>query len=170
MASLSSQVLLALGANLGDREQYLTQAVQKLGEHCGNVVKISALYATEPIGAADQSFLNAALILATDLEPVVCMRELLRIEQLLGRERRVHWGNRTIDIDIALWQNATGESLTMTTTELTIPHPRLLERDFVLVPCAEIAPDWKFPGKRKTLRQLQEDAGYTLEIHAFLMR
>jgi 2-amino-4-hydroxy-6-hydroxymethyldihydropteridine diphosphokinase len=144
------EYLVALGSNLGDRRLYLSQARDALSSDAGPLVAIAGIYDTAPIGAADQQFLNSALVLSSPLNPKNLLLALLAIEVKLGRVRDVHWGNRTIDLDIIMARRH-GTSLTMTTPSLTIPHPRLLERDFVLCPGAEIAPEWVHPGTKNTL-------------------
>lgn len=158
----AAQLIIALGSNMGEREELLRAAAKKCREHGIHIAKTSHLYETEPIGRADLIFLNAAATATTMLSPEASMQALLTIETELGRQRHVHWGNRTIDLDIILWRTATNKTVTLNSTALTVPHPRLLERDFVLVPCAEVAPDWVHPGIKKTLSQLVREANFNL--------
>lgn len=137
---------IALGSNLesrfGDREANLWEAVQRLRE-LGEVKAVSSVYDTEPVGYLDQPrFLNAALLLETSLEPTDLMRALLEVEQAMGRERvgTVAKGPRVIDLDLLLYGQAV-----VNTTELTLPHPEMMERRFVLEPLAEIAPRMVHP-------------------------
>lgn len=128
---------LALGANIGDREANLREAVRRLREGGCNVTAASSMYLTRPVGVTDQpDFLNAVIRVVTDLDPRDLLRVCRGIEESSGRERTIRWGPRVIDIDILLY-----EGVMMDETELVIPHPRILERAFVLVPLAEIAPD-----------------------------
>ena len=137
---------IALGSNLesrfGDREGNLWEAVERIRE-LGEVKAVSSGYDTEPVGYLDQPrFLNAALVLETSLEPTELMRALLEVEQAMGRERvgAVAKGPRVIDLDLLLYGQ-----VVMNTTELTLPHPEMLERRFVLEPLAEIAPGMVHP-------------------------
>jgi 2-amino-4-hydroxy-6-hydroxymethyldihydropteridine diphosphokinase len=135
---------IALGSNLvseyGDREANLREAVRRLGE-LGEVKAVSRFYDTEPVGYLDQPrFLNAAVVLETVLDPAELMRALLEIERAMGRERVVAKGPRMIDLDLLLY----GDRV-MNTAELTLPHPEMQERRFVLEPLSEVAGDWVHP-------------------------
>ena len=137
---------IALGSNLasrfGDREANLWEAVERIRE-LGEVKAVSSSYDTEPVGYLDQPrFLNAALVLETSLEPSELMRALLGVELAMGRERvgAVAKGPRVIDLDLLLYGQ-----VVMNTTELTLPHPEMMERRFVLEPLAEIAPGMVHP-------------------------
>lgn len=131
------EAYVALGANLGDRESSLMEAIRKLTNDPDlNIRSISSAYETAPVGYTDQpSFLNMALCLQTDLEPIVLLRRLLEIEQEMGRVRDVRWGPRNIDLDLLVY----GEVL-LDTPELTLPHPRMGQRAFVLVPLRDVWP------------------------------
>lgn len=135
---------IALGSNLdskfGDREANLREAVAQIG-HLGVVRAVSSFYDTEPVGyLAQPRFLNAALLLENELEPLELMSSLLNIEQAMGRERLIAKGPRVIDLDFLLY----GPTIMMT-AELTLPHPEMHERRFVLEPLAEIAPEMVHP-------------------------
>lgn len=138
-------IFLGLGSNIGDREGNIRAAVAKLAAYPGiRVERVSSLYATAPVGYTDQpEFLNAVAAVTTTLEPPALLAACLALERELGRERLIRWGPRTIDIDVLLYDDAVVAS-----DELTLPHPRLLERCFVLVPLAEIAPAEHLPGGR----------------------
>lgn len=138
------QVFLSLGSNLGDRTKFLQEAVALLGQlQKTEVVKESGIYETEPWGNTDQPrFLNMAVALETDLSPEELLEKTLLIENLLGRTREDHWGPRTIDIDLLVYEGETRD-----TEFLTLPHPYMLERKFVLEPLAEIAPNLRVNGK-----------------------
>jgi 2-amino-4-hydroxy-6-hydroxymethyldihydropteridine diphosphokinase len=129
---------LGIGGNLGDRLGFLTEAVRRLHQPPRmRVDAVSSVYESKPLGAATQpDYLNAVLRVATLHSPHELMAECLRIETALGRVRRERWGPRTIDIDILLYDDAT-----IADAALTLPHPQMRARNFVLIPLAEIAPD-----------------------------
>lgn len=131
-------ILLGIGSNLGDREQNIITALRRLAQNPKIVVKkISSLYETEPVGVKDQpSFLNAVINIDTTLLPLALLKVCLQIEQCMGRVRSMRWGPRTIDIDILLYKN-----IAIKSEELCIPHPRMWERNFVLVPLKEVIGD-----------------------------
>ena len=140
---------IGLGSNLGDRMTTLRMAIQRL-EMLGRIAGVSSLYQTEPVGYVEQpSFFNAVVALDTDLAPADLLGALLGIERDLGRIRSFPNAPRTLDFDLLLVDDATFD-----TPELTLPHPRLHERAFVLVPLAEIAPELVHPGSGKTMREL----------------
>lgn len=131
-------VYMSLGTNMGDRLQYLHDATRLLQEHHSiEMEDISSIYETEPVGYTDQAnFLNLVIKVSTTLEPCKLLDVTQSIELQLGRKRDIRWGPRTIDIDILLYDNKN-----METERLIIPHPRMYERDFVLVPLQEIGVD-----------------------------
>lgn len=129
-------VFIGLGSNLGDRAENLRLALDKIGKlPKTRVIKSSTFHETDPVGGPPQGkFLNAAAELETELEPLNLLRRLRKIEQVMGRPAdHERWGSRVIDLDLLTY-----DDLTLQTPELTLPHPRMRERDFVMVPLHEI--------------------------------
>lgn len=146
-----NEYLIAIGSNMGDRLDLIRQAARLIEARCGKIHGRSPLYATDPIGSADKPFLNGALVLASMLDPHSLLKVLLEIEMSLGRERSVHWGNRTMDLDIILARDGVGQPIQIDLEILQIPHARMLERDFVLVPSGDVAAEWIHPLSHKSL-------------------
>lgn len=136
------QVYLGLGTNLGDKEANLKAAIEEIRKRVGEIISLSAFHASEPWGfESENSFLNAVCCVHTDLSPMETLRTTQEIERSLGRLKKSTGGNysdRVIDIDILLY-----DDLHIDTPELTIPHPLMWQRDFVMIPLREIAPDIK---------------------------
>ncbi len=142
-------VYLSLGSNLGDRQTNLRNATGRLLQ-LGDVLEVSSLYETEPVEFTEQPwFLNCAVAVRTELIPREFLAGILSIEKAMGRERTQPKGPRLIDIDILLFGPAH-----LDTPTLTIPHPAMAERRFVLEPLAEIAPEVKVPLLKKTVSEL----------------
>ncbi len=138
------KAFLALGSNLGDRWENLARALSALGEvHALSLRKISSVFETAPVGKVDQpDFFNLVLEIETDLSPEKLLVRCLEIETELGRVRHERWGPRNIDIDV-LWYDDQRVAM----VNLTLPHPRMHERAFVMVPLAEIAPELVLDGE-----------------------
>ena len=138
---------LGLGGNLGDRLACLQRAVDLLKAEGVRVVASSRVWETEPVGGPDQpDYLNAVVRVETELEPMQFLAACQRVERALGRVREVRWGPRTIDIDVLLFGDVTMED-----PALTLPHPRMLERAFVLLLLLELDPDPVLPDGRRVL-------------------
>lgn len=133
--------MIGLGSSEGDRLAYLRAAVRALSSSVEGtrVVAVSPVYETRPIGPSKDPYLNAAVALETTLEPVALLRELKRIEADNGRVRHTHWGSRTLDLDFLLAGHE-GAWITTQTDALTLPHPQVFERDFVMRPLLDLDP------------------------------
>ncbi|AHD07609.1 2-amino-4-hydroxy-6-hydroxymethyldihydropteridine diphosphokinase [Paenibacillus larvae] len=156
------EAYVGLGSNFGDRESFLQQAVSKLDSHPHiSVIASSSIFETEPVGYLDQdSFLNMVIQMDTSLEPEPLLDTLLAIEKELGRTREIRWGPRTIDLDLLLYGR---ESIN--TPTLTVPHPRMTERAFVMVPLVELvhrSQDALFASLTEQLEKLEGKEGVTL--------
>ncbi|MCD6010591.1 MAG: 2-amino-4-hydroxy-6-hydroxymethyldihydropteridine pyrophosphokinae [Flavipsychrobacter sp.] len=152
---------LLLGSNQGDRTGWLQQAMNMLAEKCGTIAQKSSVYETAAWGITDQpAFLNMVIHLQTVLSPTELLTQIQQIETTLGRQRDIKWGQRTLDIDILLYNDAVVDL-----PELVIPHPYMQERRFTLAPLAEIAPHYMHPKLNKTITELLAACPDTLEVH-----
>ncbi|KJS22321.1 MAG: 2-amino-4-hydroxy-6-hydroxymethyldihydropteridine pyrophosphokinase [Clostridiaceae bacterium BRH_c20a] len=140
-----AKAYLGLGSNLGDKKTNVTTALEMLYKNpLIEVLKISSFYETEPIGFKEQDwFLNVVVKVETLVEPYKLLSFCQAIEDHLQRKRLIRWGPRTMDVDVLLYENFSSED-----PILTIPHPRMTERAFVLVPLEEIEPDLEIKGQR----------------------
>ena len=142
-----NKAYLLIGGNMGDREELIRKAELQIEATCGPILSTSSLYETAAWGLKDQaSFL---LLLDTKDEPLILLRKLQKIETLLGRVREQRWGPRTMDIDLIFYNE-----LILKTPELTIPHPGIQDRRFVLEPLCEIAGEWTHPVLKKSMLTL----------------
>jgi 2-amino-4-hydroxy-6-hydroxymethyldihydropteridine diphosphokinase len=145
-------VYIGIGSNIGDRVANCRKAIEYLSE-AGRVVSVSSFYHTEPVGRHEQDdFINAVAAVETDRPPADLLKMCQEIEDRLGRKRGLRWGPRTADLDILLYGD-----LVSGQPELTIPHPQMALRRFVLAPLAEIAPDAMHPRLRRTASQLYQE-------------
>lgn len=136
-----ADVWLGLGSNLGNREETLRQALDDLDASGLAITAVSSLYATAPQGITNQpEFLNCAAQAATDLDPTTALQICKAVEHQHGRQRQIHWGPRTLDIDLLFYDNIQSAD-----PALLLPHPRLWQRAFVLVPLVELWPDLRAP-------------------------
>lgn len=150
MNAYGTDTFLLLGSNLGNRSQNLASAIELIAKKCGPVAKSSLLYQTKPWGTSDQpEFYNQALQITTGQNPAELLDTILQIEHSLGRSRVIKWEPRLIDIDIIFY----GTDVISTET-LTIPHPLMAARRFVLAPLAELASDFIHPVLKKSVREL----------------
>ncbi len=147
-------VFIALGSNIGDRSGFLRSALKEIESlDQTNVVKASSIYETEPVGFTDQDvFLNMVAKIETEIPPHELLALLLKIEKKLDRTREVHWGPRTIDLDILLYNQEN-----ILSEDLKIPHPRMLERGFVMIPLYELQPDLQFPHTDENFEKVIEE-------------
>ncbi len=151
-----STVYLGLGTNLGDKEQNLHQAIDKIQERVGKILSLSAFYNSAPWGyISDNMFVNAVVCISTTFSPQEVLNITQEIEKELGRKEKsidASYSDRVIDIDILLY-----DSVILSTDNLTIPHPLMIKRLFVMDPLAEIAPDMVIPGVNKTVMAIRNE-------------
>jgi 2-amino-4-hydroxy-6-hydroxymethyldihydropteridine diphosphokinase len=152
---------LLIGGNLGDREGHLLQAKQQIIATCGKIIKSSSIYETAAWGLIEQpNFLNQVLLIETFLQPLDLLNTILQIETTAGRVRIEKFGPRVIDIDILFYNN-----LVVSLPELDIPHPKIAERRFVLVPLEEIATSFIHPTFNKPIAELLENCIDDLPVY-----
>lgn len=151
---------IALGSNLGNSYNTLTEALNYL-DQCPGIVVVcqSSIYQTKPVGPPQPDYLNACAILDTDLEPQILLQTLQQAENHFGRVRQERWGARTLDLDLLLF----GDRV-LTTTDLELPHPRMRDRAFVMVPLAEIAGDWIDPVSQRAIADLAKQLSHQ-DVH-----
>ena len=158
--------IIAIGSNLGNRAINICKAIKLIEQELGHIERISTFFETKPAGGkAQEFFLNGAVLLQTRQNPEEQMTNLLSIENRLGRKREVHWGDRTIDLDIITIEenlNDKKKPIIFNSDILTCPHPRLEDRDFVLVPVAEIHPKGMYKPLEVTFIELLNDKKYAL--------
>lgn len=159
-----NEVYLLTGGNMGNRREFLEKAAAAVGRKIGPIVRTSSIYQTDAWGMEEQaSFLNQVLEVHTRLEAPAVLQQILDIETELGRKRDKRYGPRTIDIDILLFND-----LVLQKPGLTLPHPRMQERRFVLEPLAELIPDRMHPVLKKTISQLLADCTDPLTVNKMI--
>jgi len=160
---LGENIFLGLGSNVGDRGKYLRRAVDLLSGACGTFLRSSKVYETEPWGNKRQSaFLNQVIEIKTHHQPRELLDYCQHVENTLHRRRYIRWGPRTIDIDILLYGD-----VILKEERLTIPHPELKIRRFVLVPLAELVPDLMVPGLQSSVSELLKGCPDTGRVARF---
>ncbi len=158
--SNSKTVILHTGSNKGDPQLQLEEAILHIEVLIGPVVKMSSVYETEPWGNSDQpNFYNQALEIHTDRTPQEVLQLIHEIEHKMGRRREIKWGERNIDIDMIFY-----ESEILKTEKLTLPHPHMHQRNFVLIPVMEIVPEFVHPELGETVEELYFRSQDTLEV------
>ncbi len=152
---------VGIGSNMGDREESVSGAIRRLSEQEGSrTVAVSCLYETEPLGRKDQPwFLNCVIQIETSTELKAFFHTLQLTESLFGRQRHEHWGPRSLDLDLLFFGD-----MVLSDAELTVPHPGIPQRRFVLEPLCEIAPDLIHPIIGQTTRELLEQLSDPLKV------
>lgn len=159
-----AEVFILLGGNLGDREQIFKNAIDCIVNRIGSIVKTSSLFETEPWGFEHElSFLNQVVVIETSLTALEILVRTQEIEKTLGRVRKKNqYSERTIDVDILFYDDQV-----ISMEELEVPHPRIQERLFTLIPLEEIAADFIHPVLRKSISQLRRDCKDSLEVKKY---
>ncbi len=156
----NNKVFIALGSNLGDRVENLKKAIQAIELTIGVTLRQSSVFETKPWGKIDQpDFLNQVILVTSNKSPQECLHLLASIEEQMGRKRNEKWGARIIDLDLLYVDDAIVQS-----EKLSLPHPGIPKRRFVLVPLVEISPDFVHPQLQKTQRQLLAECPDLLEV------
>ncbi len=160
-----NSVFLCIGSNLGDRLTYLKNALFRIADFTETIISsCSSVYESAPVGYLDQDdFLNIVVRISTNYSPELFLESIKKIEDDLGRVRKIKWGPRTIDIDILYWGNEI-----VKTNALEIPHPEVQNRKFVLVPLNEIAADFKAPPQFRTIFEILKNGSDKSWVELYL--
>lgn len=151
---------LLLGSNLGNKEMNLYRAKELISDSGVKIIEVSSVYETQPWGQQDQPvYYNQAIVIKTTLSSIKLLREILKIEGMVGRERKEKWEPRIIDIDILFFDDETKNS-----PNLKIPHPELHKRKFALIPLSEIEPGWFHPVLNKNIQTLIQECNDSLDV------
>jgi 2-amino-4-hydroxy-6-hydroxymethyldihydropteridine diphosphokinase len=162
---MSKGIYILLGSNLGNREQNLSLALNKISTGVGRILAQSSIYQSEPWGISQQpQFLNQVVEVNSRNDPQQVLQKLLGIETELGRERLEKWGPRTIDLDILFFNDRV-----IQTEKLIVPHPGLQMRRFALVPLCEIAPNFFHPLLEKTCQQILKECTDSLKVSPYVL-
>lgn len=161
---MTQHLFLSLGGNLGNTREIFEGAYPLIEKKIGKISVYSSIYQTEAWGPIPQAdFLNQVLLVSTELKPEACLTVLLEIEREFARERKERWGPRTLDLDILFY-----EDVILAESDLSIPHPRIAERKFILTPLAEIAPQFKDPISGKSMISLLENCSDRSQVNRFV--
>ncbi len=153
-------VYIQLGSNIGERESFITKSMYKVEDDIGKIITASSIFETTAWGNENQNnFLNSVIKIKTPFDAFTILQKSQEIENNLGRERSDKWGERTIDIDILFYNNKI-----INTKELTVPHPLIQKRKFVLVPLSEIAPNYMHPILKKNISTLLSECKDTQKV------
>ena len=156
-----NQLFLSLGGNLGNTREIFEGAYPLIEKKIGKISVYSSIYQTEAWGPIPQAdFLNQVLLISTKLSAQACLTEILAIEKEFGRERKERWGPRTLDLDILYYSD-----VTIAEEDLTVPHPRIAERKFILTPLAEIAPFYLDPTSGKSMVELLDSCTDSSQVN-----
>lgn len=153
-------VYIQLGSNIGERESFITKSMHKVEDDIGKIITASSIFETTAWGNENQNnFLNSVIEIKTPFDAFTILQKSQEIENNLGRKRSDKWGERTIDIDILFYNNKI-----INTKELTVPHPLIQKRKFVLVPLSEIAPNYMHPILKKNISTLLSECKDTQKV------
>lgn len=152
----SYKYAIAYGSNIGDRNDHIETSLKLIASDFGKIIAHSSRYESSPLGPADQAFLNGVVLVESDLQPDIAMKKLLDFEKAGGRTRDIKWGNRTIDLDILLIQH-NNTQFVIDSELIKAPHPEAHKREFVMIPLAEVCPEWEIFPFEKTVKEIASE-------------